>query len=259
MNFDPLNMFREPAPQVASDSALKKSFQLAVVRHGTCAGIRATALAHPHVPVATLVAVGESLGVNATTIRIQTAKARGTTASATTPVAKVHITNAHHEAAVKEIERCQDIAWDKWNVRPNPEVTWNKRGTTAGTAFGSHLIRLNEHFAVHEGEGYLKTVAHEFAHCVVAARRPLEWAVRRSRSEWSPHGAVWQSVMRAFGYRPDRCHNYKSADLIRRTTRTVPARCACKEHMVTPAMAQKIQNGARYRCRNCRGTLTIVG
>lgn len=259
MNFDPLNMFREPTPQVASNSALKKSFQMAIARHGTCAGIRVTALAHPHVPVATLVAVGESLGVNATTIRIQTAKARGTTASAATPVAKVHVTATHHEAALKEIERCQDIAWAKWNVRPNPEVKWNKRGTTAGTATGAHLIQLNEHFAVHEGAGYMKTVAHEFAHCVVAARAPREWGLRRNRAQWGPHGAVWQDVMRAFGYTPRRCHNYESANLIRRTTKTVPARCGCREHMVTPAMAAKVQSGVSYRCRACKGKLTIVG
>lgn len=259
MNFDLLNAFRQPGASQPTLGDIKKSFKHNLDHYGTCAGVRTTAMAYPGTPVATLVAIGATLGVNATTIRIQAAKARGTTASTVTPVVKVHITTDHHQAALQEIARCQDIAWAKWNVRPNPEVKWNKRGVVAGTATGAHLIQLNEHFAVHEGEGYIKTVAHEFAHCVVAARQPKEWGYRRSRGEWSPHGAIWQNVMRAFGYTPNRCHQYKSTDLVRRNTKTARALCACREHAVTPAMAAKIQNGASYRCKMCRGKLTVVG
>jgi predicted SprT family Zn-dependent metalloprotease len=235
-----------------------------IADYGTCGGIRAMATSRPELSVTQIAEIGQSVGLNPGTCRIQTARARGTVGSQQRTAIAVavapKITGFDHRAeAMAEIARCGDIAQAKYGVRPDPKVLWNVRGKVGGWARGSEQIRLNEHFAINEGKAYLSTVAHEYAHTVVHAMRHSVMMglspVMPRNSDWSAHGAVWKGVMLAFGKKPARCHQYASAATAGYTRKTIAAKCSCTTHMITPQRAAKV---SQLRCKRCKSTLTLA-
>jgi predicted SprT family Zn-dependent metalloprotease len=230
-----------------------------IADYGTCGGIRALASSRPELSVTQIADIGKSIGLNPGTCRIQTAKARGTVGSQQRTAAAVAVAPTitgfnHRGEALAEIARCGEIAYAKWGVRPSPTVRWDIKGKVGGWARGSELIRLNEHFAINEGEGYLQTVAHEYAHCVQHALKMKAGVYGRS-GEWSPHGKVWQDVMAVFGKKANRCHQYASTATVGYSRKTVKAKCACTEHMLTP---KRSLIAHLLRCKRCKSTLTLA-
>ena len=70
-----------------------------------------------------------------------------------------------------EIERCRVIAQARFGVDPQVTVDWSQRGMAAGyckyLAGGNAKIRLNAKIAQAEGDSFVKTIAHEYAHVLI--------------------------------------------------------------------------------------------
>ena len=162
--------------------------------------------------------------------------------------------------ALQEIARCAALAEEAYGCAPVVRVTWDLRGLTGGqcryTGLTAH-VRLNAHLAQHEGDAYLQTVAHEYAHAVVHMRR-LRWAAQYGMvprgGAWSSHGYRWAEVMRLFGKPALRCHGYTSAERVVERREYV-YRCDCREHRVSIVRKRRMQAGTVYRCARCRGAL----
>src|SRR5881394_976264 len=154
-----------------------------------------------------------------------------------------------------EIERCRKIAEARFGVSPPVTVRWALRGLTAGyckyVPGGASEINLNAKIAGAEGDKFIETIAHEFAHAVV-------WAIQfkqGARRVTDHHGWLWQSVMNSFGYAAERCHSYESAEAVRHVEK-FRYRCGCKAaQLVGPKIHKKIQMGSIYTCRVCRRRL----
>src|SRR3546814_5914536 len=92
------------------------------------------------------------------------------------------------------------------------------------------------------------TIPHEVAHLITY--------VLHGR-EAKAHGNEWQSIMRALGVRPDRCHSYD-------TTNSAVAKavykfkCDCKVFELSSRRYKKGLAG-HYSCKKCQSKLHFVG
>lgn len=139
---------------------------------------------------------------------------------------------------------------------PEIQINFDLKGRTAGQAFTtSGKIRYNlTALTVEGGWDHLlnQTVPHEVAHMVQynCSRFPT------SRQVNTPHGAYWQSVMRKFGVRPDRCHDLPLPAARKR--KTYLAKCPCKQHEISSVIANKMLKGHKYRCNRCKIYISLV-
>lgn len=144
------------------------------------------------------------------------------------------------------------------SVAPRPVIKWDLKGTsTLGQAFGHTKIRLHAEANEKLGDGYLQTALHEAAHIAINALK-VERRIYDCSGEWSSHGAQWKRAMRLLGLQPDRCATLPADVKLTpaRTTVKFVAKCACKDHLVTRAVANKIDN---YTCRTCKSNLILMG
>jgi SprT protein len=155
-----------------------------------------------------------------------------------------------------EIERCRQIARARFGVDPEVDVNWEQRGMAAGRcqylAGGKALIRLNAKIAAAEGDKFISTIAHEYAHAVAWM---LHWKLHGETKLKDHHGWQWQQIINAFGYPAERCHSYESAVPVR-VVEKFRYRCGCGPvKLVGPKVHKKIQAGSVYVCNICRRRL----
>lgn len=134
------------------------------------------------------------------------------------------------------------------------EVRFDLKGAAAGQ-YRFHprpCIRYNAELAAQQFEAFCaRTPPHEVAHHVVARFHEG----RRVR----PHGPEWQSVMRAFGLEPSRCHDFDLEGVTTRRQRRYRYRCACREHELSATRHNRMVRGERiYICRSCGEALVFV-
>lgn len=112
-------------------------------------------------------------------------------------------------------------------------------------------IRYNPYlFAKYFGDNLAVTVPHEVAHYVTDSLHGL--------GNVRPHGAQWQSVMRAFGAPTAATSRYDLTGVPVRTQRRHPYHCGCAAHQLTSRRHNQILRGAiRYFCRGCGGELVL--
>jgi len=95
------------------------------------------------------------------------------------------------------------------------------------------------------------TVVHEMCH-IIARHKYLDRRIK-------PHGYEWQLCMLVAGYQPERCHKVDRTGL-KRTTKTMEAKCLCMVHKITPKMWANIYTKKQARnCRRCKGQLVAFG
>lgn len=146
------------------------------------------------------------------------------------------------------IERARALTAASARRLPLPEVVFDLRGRAAGQAVlarhrgGRDRIRINAALlASHPREMLAETVPHEVAHVVVH---------RLHRRRTRPHGAQWQSLMRAFGVAPEPCHTLP-VEPTRRLQR-FRYTCACTEAAwLTSIRHNRASRGTAYLCRRC--------
>lgn len=95
-----------------------------------------------------------------------------------------------------------------------------------------------------------QTVIHEVCHLVAAHEAHLA-----GRKVSSAHGHEWKAVMRRAGVTPKRCHSVSTKGLGKKT---IPAKCRCGEHYVTPLVGGRIIVLNRtYTCGRCHGQVLV--
>jgi SprT protein len=147
----------------------------------------------------------------------------------------------------QQIQICIDRAQEIFKYRlPTPTVSYEIKGNVAGKAglrsnrlmFNAVLLNENiEHFIA-------QTVTHEVAHLIA-------FNVYCDKG----HGSWWKHVMRALGVTADRCHRYDVTNSRTRTITKYEYFCGCKTYQVGGKIHNKIQQGATYTCRLCKGAL----
>ena len=170
---------------------------------------------------------------------------------------------------MNRIDECFAMAEQRYNQTfRKPNVRFDKRGTTAGTAnyvkweLNFNMVLLNEnveHF-VHQ------TVAHEVAHLVdhqVNGSLTRRFDSRGRRVKRQPHGPNWKRVMIALGVSPDRCHEMDTtnARVTRRKTETFDYHCSgCNKTLPMGKIRHNKQQSGKASYSHCRGhKLTFVG
>ncbi len=124
---------------------------------------------------------------------------------------------------------------------------------TAGTALwdcdGNHVIRINLAMAKANWKSFLpRTPGHEVCHIYSCEC----WGQKDGRG----HGIGWKQTMRDAGLDPVRCHSYDTSSLgIRQKRGAYSYRCACKEHIVSTIIHNRIQKGISYSCNKCKQVL----
>src|SRR3546814_372024 len=131
-----------------------------------------------------------------------------------------------------------------------PSCSFDLRGTTAGKAhMAKYHVQLNSVLYQENIQDFLEdTIPHEVAHLITY--------VLHGR-EAKAHGNEWQSIMRALGVRPDRCHSYD-------TTNSAVAKavykfkCDCKVFELSSRRYKKGLAG-HHSCKKCQSKLHFVG
>lgn len=125
---------------------------------------------------------------------------------------------------------------------PEPAVTYQQRGTSAGTAWLERWeIRLNPALLLANQQRFIdEVIPHELAHLLVY----------RQFGRVAPHGKEWRWMMATVLHTPpSRTHQF---DLSAVRTMTYPYRCGCQHHALTVRRHNRIQRGeTQYRCRVC--------
>jgi SprT protein len=145
------------------------------------------------------------------------------------------------------VQECLDKVQDR-NAEVKlafPEIVYDLKGRTAGRANGEK-IRLNADLlnGKYREDMLNQTVPHEVAHSIQFQLFP--------RSQ--PHGREWRVIMYILGKPATRCHNYDTKPA-RVTKRPYEYRCNCQTHHLTEYKHIKIQSGAKYICKRCKGEL----
>jgi predicted SprT family Zn-dependent metalloprotease len=131
------------------------------------------------------------------------------------------------QAAEKKVAWCWAQLMQKDNlVLPSPRVTFDLRGTTAGTG-GAKLIRLNLGFVPKDGETMIsQTIPHECVHSWLSAKgdpshvrsasQMQQYALnkmygyRSRRPKRNPHGDTFMRYLSFLGGETKRTHNYST-------------------------------------------------
>ncbi len=125
---------------------------------------------------------------------------------------------------------------------PEPTISWQQRGTTAGSAWlQTWEIRLNPILCLENPHAYLEhVIPHELAHLLV-------W---RKFGRVAPHGAQWRWMMeQVFGVKAERTHNFATGSVI---GKTYPYFCQCQQHELTVRRHNRVvRQQTVYRCKLC--------
>lgn len=164
--------------------------------------------------------------------------------------------------AIEATKKFFEIAYKTYGVKFDYTIKFDLRGTTAGTAsynrqYGTSeltniVINYNNVLLTENEEDFLaRTVPHEVAH--VVAQRVFGLGFKRIN-----HGPEWKHVMQVFGCDASRCHKYDVTNARVRTTKKFTVECGCRTHMVTQRVITRINAGATFTCRSCKGSIKIT-
>lgn len=129
-----------------------------------------------------------------------------------------------------------------------PEYFFNQRGRAAGTAhLHRNWLKLNPIlFKQNQNEFFKQVIPHEVAHLIAF----------QQYGKVRPHGREWQAVMQGIFKKPaSTTHNLNVDDVV---GRQFDYACECQTHKLTIRRHNKIQKGARYLCRRCKGILKAL-
>ncbi|EXU74158.1 SprT family zinc-dependent metalloprotease [Erwinia papayae] len=125
---------------------------------------------------------------------------------------------------------------------PEPELVYQQRGTTAGTAWLQQWeIRLNPVLLMENQQAFIdEVVPHELAHLLV-------W---KYFGRVAPHGKEWKWMMEnVLGVAAQRTHQFEISSVSRRS---FPYRCGCQQHQLTIRRHNRVVRGeSEYRCVHC--------
>lgn len=134
-----------------------------------------------------------------------------------------HVPTEVQDNVKAEVQRCLEIAKEMYPLLFHgmfPNIVYNKRGRTAGTACSAtYTINLNSVLLMENLDTFIDgrtgrgTVTHEFAHLVDAIVNPHTRRGGYYGPKRSIHGPTWKRIMRQFGATtPSRCHSYDTTN-----------------------------------------------
>ncbi|MEY8710064.1 SprT family protein [Mangrovibacter phragmitis] len=125
---------------------------------------------------------------------------------------------------------------------PEPKISWQQRGTSAGTAWlESYEIRLNPLLLLENQQAFTdQVVPHELAHLLV-------W---KHFGRVAPHGKEWKWMMETvLGVPALRTHQFELSAV---RSNTFPYYCRCQQHQLTVRRHNRVlRKQAEYRCIHC--------
>jgi len=129
---------------------------------------------------------------------------------------------------------------------PEPELNYQQRGTSAGTAYLQYWqIRLNPILLLENQQAFVdEVVPHELAHLLV---------YKHFGRAAAPHGKEWRWMMESvLEVSASRTHQFTVTSV---QSKTYPYVCQCRDHQLTVRRHNKVlRQEAEYRCSHC-GTL----
>jgi SprT protein len=165
---------------------------------------------------------------------------------------------------INRVKECFAIAEARFNTAFRmPNIRFDKRGTTAGTANGGkwelnfNMVLLNENV-----EHFVKqTVAHEVAHLIdhqVFEMNAPRFDRNGRRKKRAPHGENWKRCMFVLGVPAERCHSMDTSNAAqkRRKSKKFQYKCTGCETVIEMSTIRhnKQQTGkANYSHIGCRG------
>ncbi|EIC82507.1 SprT family zinc-dependent metalloprotease [Serratia sp. M24T3] len=130
---------------------------------------------------------------------------------------------------------------------PEPEINYQQRGTSAGTAYLQYWqIRLNPVLLMENQQDFIdEVVPHELAHLLV---------YRHFGRAAAPHGKEWRWMMESvLGVSASRTHQFTVTSV---QSKTYPYVCQCRDHQLTVRRHNKVmRKEAEYRCSHCGSVL----
>ncbi|MBV7297821.1 SprT family zinc-dependent metalloprotease [Enterovibrio sp. NIFS-20-8] len=147
----------------------------------------------------------------------------------------------------KAVAQCMTRAGNYFQCTfPHPQVLFNQRGKSAGTArLQTWQLRFNPVLLSENPQAFLnEVVPHEVSHLVVYER------FGRVR----PHGKEWQAVMsQVFGVTPKTTHSFDVSSV---QGKTFTYQCGCDEIPLSVRRHNKVQREqVKYVCRRCKQPL----
>lgn len=150
----------------------------------------------------------------------------------------------------KAVAHCMTRAGNYFQCTfPNPQVLFNQRGRSAGTAclqtwqlrFNPVLLSENPHAFLNE------VVPHEVSHLVVYERF----------GRVKPHGKEWQAVMsQVFGVAPKTTHSFDVSSV---QGKTFTYQCGCDHIELSIRRHNRVQREqVQYVCRRCKQPLVFI-
>jgi SprT protein len=131
---------------------------------------------------------------------------------------------------------------------PEPNIIYQQRGTSAGTAWlQAWEIRLNPVLLIENQQAFIEQVVpHELAHLLVF----------RQFGRVQPHGREWRWMMESVLAEPaNRTHRFEVVSV---QSKTFSYCCACQQHQLTVRRHNKVLRGeSEYRCRQCGEKLQL--
>lgn len=131
---------------------------------------------------------------------------------------------------------------------PEPAISWQQRGTTAGSAWLKEWqIRLNPILCEENPSAFVEQVVpHELAHLLV-------W---KKFGRVAPHGQEWRWMMEeVLKVKAERTHRLITTSV---AGRTFTYHCHCQQHELTVRRHNRVVRGeTEYCCRRCAAPLRI--
>lgn len=129
---------------------------------------------------------------------------------------------------------------------PEPEITYQQRGTQAGTAWLERgQIRLNAILLLENQQAFIdEVIPHELAHLLV-------W---QHFGRVAPHGKEWCWMMeQVLNITAHRTHGFSVASV---QGKTFAYHCGCQRHQLSLRRHNRIlRQQAEYRCKHCQQRL----
>lgn len=151
-----------------------------------------------------------------------------------------------------EVFKCYALA-EAWYLKSfaRPQILLNLRGRSAGVAeLQKNRLRFNAVLLAENESAFLaEVVPHEVAHL-------LAWKLHGRGVR--PHGHEWQQIMRqVFALEPRRTHLF---DTSRSARQGYVYTCGChdREHALTIRRHNRILQGQRYICLQCKTHLSFL-
>ncbi len=169
------------------------------------------------------------------------------------------ITDVIRKRIADKIEVLRQQAVRKYEIDiPTPIIHFDLKGTRGGVHRSGHL-HFNPVLLMENVETYInQTVPHEMAHHVQLLVYPESLTRMGFKKNRKVHGDDWKEIMRLFGVPANRCHSYDTSSVKRRHFVRHPAYCQCNTpHSITMKLVNKIQAGRIFRCKTCKGVVSL--